>query len=165
LAESLVKLNRAAEAVPIIDECVQQSADKMTRSQLITIISLRMQHFSSMKDAAGCRATAEMWEKLKRTDAGSLYNAAVVRAGTAAIVRKDPKIPAADATRLATEETDRAMAWLKQAVAAGYNNAAHVAKYKDLDSLRDREDFKKLLLQLEAKQKEAGVRNQESEKK
>ena len=24
-----------------------------------------MQHFTHMKDAAGCRATAEMWEKLK----------------------------------------------------------------------------------------------------
>jgi hypothetical protein len=45
------------------------------------------------------------------------------------------------------------MAWLKQAVAAGYNDAAHMSKDNDLDCLREREDFKKLLGDLEAKMK------------
>ena len=83
-------------------------------------MTLRLRHFEKTKDAAGCRATAEMWEKLKRTDAGSLYNAACWRAVTAAVIEHDPKTPGADASRLAREEADRAMAWLKQAVAAGY---------------------------------------------
>jgi len=34
--------------------------------------------------------------------------------------------------------------------AAGYTNAAHIAKDTDLDALRDREDFKKLVAELEA---------------
>ena len=42
------------------------------------------------------------------------------------------------------------MAWLKQAVAAGYKDAAHMERDKDLDALRDREDFKKLLAELGA---------------
>src|SRR5439155_4078489 len=46
-------------------------------------------------------------------------------------------------------EADRAMAWLQQAIAAGYMDAAHMKKDKDLDALRDREDFKKLLTELE----------------
>lgn len=43
------------------------------------------------------------------------------------------------------------MELLQKAVKAGYNDAAHMAKDADLDSLRGREDFKKLLAKLEGK--------------
>ena len=42
-----------------------------------------------------------------------------------------------------------AMEWLKKAVAAGYKDVAQIKKDKDLDALRDREDFKKLVTELE----------------
>ena len=58
-----------------------------------------------------------------------------------------------------------AMAWLHKAVAAGYRDAENVKLDKDLDVLREREDFKKLLIKLEAKKKEPGVKKQESDKK
>jgi hypothetical protein len=45
------------------------------------------------------------------------------------------------------------MAWLTQAVAAGYKDADHMKKDKDLDALRDREEFKKLLAELEMAKK------------
>ena len=43
------------------------------------------------------------------------------------------------------------MELLQKAVKAGYKDAAHMAKDPDLDFLRDREDFKKLLAEMEAK--------------
>ncbi|SRR5258708_2121744 len=43
------------------------------------------------------------------------------------------------------EYADRAMALLHKAVKAGYKDAAHMAKDTDLDALRGREDFKKLM--------------------
>ena len=43
------------------------------------------------------------------------------------------------------------MQWLQKAVQAGYKDAAHMKKDTDLDPLRDRDDFKKLLAELEAK--------------
>ena len=89
-----------------------------------------------------------MWEKWNRTDAGSLYAAACFRAVTAGV---QAKTPGADATRLANEDADKAMAWLTKAVAAGYKDAAHMKKDTDLDPLRDREDFKNLLAELEKK--------------
>jgi eukaryotic-like serine/threonine-protein kinase len=94
------------------------------------------------------RAATEQLEKQNPADAGSLYNAACYRAMTASLQAKakDP-----DAARLAREDADKAMAWLTKAVAAGYTNAAHMRKDSDLDFLRDREDFKKLLAELEAK--------------
>ena len=65
----------------------------------------------------------------------------------AAVIREG-KGPGAD------EQADQAMAWLKQAVAAGYKDVAHMKKDKDLDPLRDRDDFKKLLDSLQqAKEK------------
>jgi hypothetical protein len=41
------------------------------------------------------------------------------------------------------------MAWLKQAVSAGYKDAAHMNRDSDLDSLCGREDFKHLVAGLE----------------
>ena len=51
------------------------------------------------------------------------------------------------------EYADRAMELLRQAVKAGYKDAAHMAKDPDLDPLRDREDFQKLLAELQAGKK------------
>ncbi|MFN0019048.1 MAG: protein kinase domain-containing protein [Pirellulaceae bacterium] len=46
---------------------------------------------------------------------------------------------------------ERAMKLLQQAVKAGFDNAAHMRKDADVDPLREREDFKKLLAELEQK--------------
>jgi serine/threonine protein kinase len=146
VAMILVKLDRAVEAVPVIDECVPRAAGKPLPPQLVPqLVDLRLRHFANIKDATGCRGTAEMWEKLKPTNADSLYTAACMRAVTAAVIKKDPTIPSAEASRLATEEADRAMEWLRKAAAAGYKNVEHMLKDKDLDALRDREDLKELL--------------------
>jgi len=48
---------------------------------------------------------------------------------------------------------DQAIKLLQKAVTAGYKDAAHIKKDKDLDALRDREDFKKLVADLDAKMK------------
>jgi tetratricopeptide (TPR) repeat protein len=148
VAESLVKLDRGAEAVPIIDECVRRAAGKACcRADLLPgVMVVRLRHFEKSRDAAGCRQTAEMWESLKRSDGASLYNAACMRAVTAAVLKG---AAGADAARLANEEADRAMAWLKQAVAAGYRHAAQMKQDRDLDALRDRADFARLVAELE----------------
>jgi hypothetical protein len=71
-----------------------------------------------------------------------------MRAVTAAVVRASDK--SESATRAAAAEADQAMAWLKQAVAAGYSNIENMKTDKDLDSLRERMDFRRLLAALEA---------------
>ena len=48
-----------------------------------------------------------------------------------------------------TEQADLSMAWLQKAVAAGFRDARHMTHDPDLDALRGREDFKKLLAELE----------------
>jgi serine/threonine protein kinase len=147
VAASLFKLDRGAEAVPIIDDCVRRPAGLRVHPGLAgEVMELRLQYFEKAKDAAGCRATAEMWENLKRTDAASLYDAACFRAVTAAVIRATDKSPTA--LEQADAEADRATAWLKKAVAAGYKDAGHMDKDTDLDALRDRADFQQLLAKL-----------------
>jgi tetratricopeptide (TPR) repeat protein len=137
--DSLVKLDRAAEAAQVLDE----------------YIPLRLRHCAKTRDAAGCRATAEFWEEpLLRSGSNSLraeaalYQAARIRAVTAAVTRASDR--SERATKEANADADKAMAWLRKAIAAGYKNVDHMKKDKDLDSLRDREDFKKLLADLQA---------------
>ena len=111
----------------------------------------KLEILKEKKDAAGCRATAETWENLKRSDANSLFSAGCFRAVCAAVMREQ-KEEGAD------EQADKAMLWLKQAIAAGYKDAAELKKDTDLDPLRDRADFKELIEQLEKKLAEGSTK-------
>jgi serine/threonine protein kinase len=160
VAQTLVKLNRGAEALPVIDECARRAMATTAAPRLLPcLMDLRLRHFEKTRDAAGCRQTAEMWENLKRTDADSLYRAACVRAVTAAVVRAADTF--GDGGREADAEADQAMAWLKQAVAAGYSNAAHLKQDRDLDALRGRADFLKLVTCWKSSEAEHGIVEEE----
>jgi tetratricopeptide (TPR) repeat protein len=150
LAASLVDLDRPSEALAIIDDFLKRAKGKAVDPRLVpNVLGLRLRAFAHLKDAAGCRQTAQLWEELNRTDAGSLYKAASFRSVTAALLRADARTP--DAGRLVEAEADRAMSWLAKAVAAGYNkpqNLAHMTRDPDLDALRGRADFRRLLAEL-----------------
>jgi serine/threonine protein kinase len=150
LADSLIRLDRGDEAISLLDEFLSKApATPAVDPRLIPhAFGLRGKHFQKAGDPAGCRATAEMCEKLNRTDAESLYEAACLRAMTAGV---QAKAKADDAAKLAQDDADRAMPWLHQAVTAGYKDVAHLKKDTDLDALRERGDFKKLIAELEAK--------------
>ncbi len=49
------------------------------------------------------------------------------------------------------KQADLAMDWLSRAVSAGFKDVAQISKDSDLDALRNRADFKKLLADLEVK--------------
>jgi tetratricopeptide (TPR) repeat protein len=148
VAESLAKLGRGAEAVPLIDDAVERAAGKVIDPRLLPgVMELRLRHFEKSRGAAGCRQTTEMWESLKRADADSLYNAARMRAVTAGVCRAADTSPAG--AKQAVAEADRAVGWLKQAVAAGYKDAARLKRDRDLDALRGRADFARLVTTLE----------------
>jgi hypothetical protein len=57
------------------------------------------------------------------------------------------------------KQADLAMDRLRKAIAAGYKDVAHMKKDRDLDALREREDFKALVAELEAKSPPAAVPN------
>jgi serine/threonine-protein kinase len=85
--------------------------------------------------------------------ADNLYYVACVFSRSVAAVGKDAKLSGADRTRLQTQYADRAMEFLRQAVAKGDRNAARWKNEPGLDSVRSREDFQKLVQELEQKAK------------
>jgi serine/threonine protein kinase/tetratricopeptide (TPR) repeat protein len=156
VAHTLVRLGRGAEAVPVIDECARHAPAAVGGPQLRRCLThLRLRHFQKAGDAAGCRQTAAMWEASKRTDADGLYHAARLWAVTAAVTRAADPSPAAG--KWADAEAERAVAWLRQAVAAGYKDAAHLKQDRDLAALRGRTDFTKLVTTLEGIQFKRGL--------
>jgi eukaryotic-like serine/threonine-protein kinase len=150
VAGDLAAVGRDAEALQLIDECLQRTSGKVVDPRLRpALLDQRLRHFQKAKDGAGCRQCAEIWEKQPCANADCLYNAACFRAVAAATFRANGK--SATAAREADAEADRAMACLKQAVAAGYKDGAAMQKDDDLAALRSREDFKKLVTDLDAK--------------
>jgi tetratricopeptide (TPR) repeat protein len=148
VAEDLIKLHRGQEAVPFLDECLERAVGQRVHRNFPTVADLRLRHFQEARDAAECRKSAELWEKQGRTDAASLYQAAVCRAVTAAVLRATDQSPAA--ARQADAEADRALEWLWKASAAGYRDVAKLQQDKEWDLLRDRPDFRKLLAESQA---------------
>jgi tetratricopeptide (TPR) repeat protein len=150
IAQSLVALDRPSESVAVIDDCLRRAEGKVLNPRLVRrALDLRLRAFAKQKDASGCRQTAELWEKLNRTDADSLYKAACFRAVAAGVLRADDRAP--DAGQQACTEADTATSWLAKAVAAGFQTPRHLAlmtEDSDLDALRDRADFRRFLAEL-----------------
>jgi hypothetical protein len=131
----------------VIDDCLRRSKGTAVDPRVVPrALNWRLRAFAKQKDASGCRQTAEQWEKLNRTDAAGLYDAACNRAVTAGVLRAGDRTP--DARRQSDAEADTAMSWLAKAIGAGYNTPrrlAHMTRDSDLDALRDRADFRRLL--------------------
>src|SRR5262249_12413283 len=146
-------LGRHAEAVRDYERTLELDDGRARAEILANLAVSRMRKFRKDRDAPGSLAAAADYDALKRTDVMGLYLAASNRAVCAAVIPEDPKTPAADAARLAREQADLARPCLNKAVAAGFKSAEHRKQDKDLDALREREDFKKLLADLAAKNK------------
>jgi hypothetical protein len=65
------------------------------------------------------------------------------------IAAQDVQVPEEKRKKAAQSYADRALALLREAVRCGYRDAAHMQKDPDLDPLRGRDDFQKLLAELE----------------
>jgi hypothetical protein len=123
---------------------------KVDPSLLVPMYSASLKYYLKGKDAAASRRTLDEWEKLNLTDANSLYNSACFRALTAASIRATDK--SASAKREADADAERAMDFLKRAVRAGLSDKSQIETDSDLESLRNRPDFKKLLTELQPAQ-------------
>jgi eukaryotic-like serine/threonine-protein kinase len=80
------------------------------------------------------------------------YNAACVYSQAVPLVRQDVKLSAAQQLALARQYAQRAVELLREASARGFADMELLRKDSDLTPLSDREDFKRLLRELERKQ-------------
>ncbi len=130
-AETLARLNRPGEALSAWDRALALDSwpDRSEyRLQRALALARLGEHAKAMTDCAELA-------KGKDLPAATLYTLARAYARSAAAIPDQGARTAA---------ADRAMGLLKQAVAAGHD-AAVMKQEKDLDALRDRDDFKTLL--------------------
>jgi hypothetical protein len=78
------------------------------------------------------------WADLVRGNPNALYDV------TCALALTVPLVPGDQKQVLAAE----AVQWLREAIAAGWHDAVHTSRDSDLDPLRDRDDFRRLLAEL-----------------
>jgi tetratricopeptide (TPR) repeat protein len=98
--------------------------------------------------------TADELARFGHDPANDTYLAACYLARCVTLAGKDAQLDEARRKELAKAYADRGLALLRQAVARGYKNTAQLKKDPDLQPLRARDDFKKLLADLERKAKE-----------
>jgi tetratricopeptide (TPR) repeat protein len=89
--------------------------------------------------------------KLWPADAGRLYTVAQDYAQTAALAGKGQSQPSAEDAASRRRCTDLALAALRQAVAAGFNDVQQLRGDRALDALRTHDGFRQLLAELENK--------------
>jgi serine/threonine protein kinase len=141
---------KAEQALKDLDFALQQPAEEVPQLLGMRVRSL----LKEQKLAAAAESAAKMKERAG-DKAEQLYDAACAYALCAGAAKqaKGPVAGASDSEKLAEE----ALALLKQAVAKGFENAAHMKQDKDLDALRARVDFQKLLAKLEAAKKDGST--------
>jgi serine/threonine protein kinase/tetratricopeptide (TPR) repeat protein len=140
--QRLALSRKVEQAVKDLDFALKQPAAVVPQ-----LLDLRVRFLLKEQKLAAAVETAGKMKEMAGEKAVPLYDAACLYALCAGTAKKSVA-DAADSGKLA----DQAMALLKQAVARGYKNAGHMKRDKDLDTLRDRDDFKKLLAELEGKQ-------------
>jgi tetratricopeptide (TPR) repeat protein len=141
-AMSLCGLDRFQEALQDWDRAIEVDDGRYQ-------VALRLRRISNLlnlKDHTRATAGAQAIAESKSAGAKDLYNAACVYALSV-------RLAAEDVTR-SQEYADHAVALLRRAIAKGYKNVGQLKNDADLNALRSREDFQKLLRELEDEKKE-----------
>jgi serine/threonine protein kinase/tetratricopeptide (TPR) repeat protein len=110
---------------------------------------------AGLQDQATAVQAAQKLRDLGWDLPGDAYDAGCALAICIPVVQKDDRLDPAKRQAAAQFYGDQAMAMLRTAVANGYKDAAQIKKDTDLVALRDREDFRKLLAEVEAGLKKA----------
>jgi tetratricopeptide (TPR) repeat protein len=100
-------------------------------------------------DHARLATTAEELARFRYDPANDTYKAGCLLCRCATLAEKDPRLDEAKRKEFARRYADQALALLRRAVSRGYKNAAEMRGNADLKPLQGREDFKKLLAELE----------------
>src|SRR5262249_12583152 len=104
---------------------------------------------AQLGDHARAAAEADDVAQAKDVTAGTFYNLACLHAQVSAAASKDASLPQAERDPLAERHSLRAIELLARAQADGYFKAparvAYLKKDPDLDPMRSRDDFKRLV--------------------
>jgi tetratricopeptide (TPR) repeat protein len=138
-AETLCGLERYQQALPDWDRAIELDDGRYN----VTLRVKRASNLLNLNDHARVAADARAIAESLEASAKDLFFAACFLGRAAQLARDDQT--------LVDQYGARAVAALRQAAAKGYPNDARWKDERDLEVLRDREDFQKLMAELDAK--------------
>jgi tetratricopeptide (TPR) repeat protein len=158
------KLDAALESLDKAIEALERFLERQPRSPQERLVLTnarinRLNGFAMRGDHARAVREAEAIAGNEELNSVHLYNMVCLHSRCATAAGKDAKLPQAERTMLQEQYAARAIEYLRQAVAKGYQNLPLIKSDSDLNPLRGREDFKKLVEEAEKKikgQKQAG---------
>jgi serine/threonine protein kinase/tetratricopeptide (TPR) repeat protein len=148
LAQAYDGAGRTQEALKLCEEAFQLTNAREVPELLV----LRVRYLLKEQKLAAAVESAVKLKERAGVKAGQLYDAACAYALCAGAARQAQRAGAG--TPGFEKLTQEAMGLLRQAVARGYKDAAHMKQDKDLDALRERADFQKLQAELAAPRKD-----------
>jgi tetratricopeptide (TPR) repeat protein len=149
LAALYATLGRNAEALKVVEEALALCRAKLRADDPDTLNSmerLAAVYAQMGRYDEGLKLTEELLA-LRKVKLGADHPATLVHMYNVACFQALMVAKSADPGK----QADLAMESLTKAIAAGFNDVNQIKKDSDLDALRDRADFKKLLAQLETK--------------
>jgi tetratricopeptide (TPR) repeat protein len=161
VAADLLARKKPAEAVRLLEEAVtyQKAARKIDPENQTYRLFLR-NHYANLADAQvqlgkhGEAATAVVeCLGLYPDSLQELVHAAAVLAQCAAVAANDDQLSEANRKEVVNGYGERAVTLLRQAADKGWKNAVAALKAPVFGPLRSRDDFQKLLAELESKSK------------
>ncbi|MGO9464276.1 MAG: protein kinase domain-containing protein [Isosphaeraceae bacterium] len=137
-------------AIEILENLVGRGYGQV-RSDLFDVRLLRASMLAGRGEHARAANDANAVAREEGVGQVNHYNIACVFALSSAAAENDAKLAPADRTRLKAQYADRAMDFLRQAVAEGYQDTSMLKGDADLALLHSREDFQKLVQEVERK--------------
>jgi len=140
------------EAIPYHKECINKNPKNREyrqyyRENLDTMADVLLQ----LKNHAQLSKVAEQLEGIGLLEPGDSYKAARLTSLCVQLAKNDDNLSETVRIDLAKQYSDQAMMLLQGAVRKGFKDVARVKKDTDLEPLRQREDFNKLMAELEKK--------------
>jgi tetratricopeptide (TPR) repeat protein len=148
-----VELEEHVKTIAIMEELVAKGKLD-ARIQLLNAQVCRAAVLARQGEHARATEQAEAIVRQGELRSVHVYNVACVFSLASAAADRDSKLSSADRNQLKARYAGQAMDFLRQAVGKGYPYPRDIKEDHDLDPLRAREDFRKLVADLEAKQKE-----------
>jgi hypothetical protein len=145
--EQLALCRKAEQSVRDLDFALRQPA-----AEVLGLLDLRVRYLLKEQRLAAAVESAVKIKERAGVKPDQLYDAACAYALCAGAA-KQAKGAVAGAPGF-EKLSQEAMVLLKQAVAKGYKDAGHMKQDKDLDALRERADFQKLLAELATPKKD-----------
>jgi serine/threonine protein kinase/tetratricopeptide (TPR) repeat protein len=143
--DALARYDRAIAAL----EGVLRGGLRAARSMVVNARIDRAGAQAAGGDHARAAAAAEAVAARGDLTSGHHYDLACSFAQCAAAADRDQKLPPAERARLKARYAEQAMDFLRRAVAEGWQNPQMLKTDGDIDPLRGRQDYRKLLAELD----------------